>query len=324
MNLPTTIYNPTKPRVPSRDTLINQDWNIEGFFPEGWFSLERQGRCLFTFLNHTGITDFYIWVAETPKFPRSQDETKFTPYNYKRLLGRFAPHFLSLYWDQLTQEVVQIDSKALKNGIRRERRMNVQELNGYIYGQFKRARLLLPRDNSIIDKVFNTKWMHLREENGGDRHQFFPLSCSVWECQNYLPHLNEVDGQILAHVEGATEEKKQSGNVVVTSRLGLVWFKIQNKQKPMKNMLVDYFWERQGEEMSIEAFHATCDRLGFGTDKPKGRARRLNSLLKPEGIYLEKRRVRVNGTPTWFYVVMSITAEAGEVESYDYQAVRFA
>ena len=169
-------------------------WNIEDLPPklddEPWFTSQLSGTCNLTkLLVHPQSTSYCQWVSEGSKIPRWNAPTKWSPYDFRILLGRFLPDLFRIYWHPQIRKVVQLDVHAIKNNRFAYRELNLVELRQYILNQMHRIQFLLkPNKESVIYRVFNNSRFTSSEA--------YPLYISLHDDENLLTKLVVEGGHI--------------------------------------------------------------------------------------------------------------------------------
>ena len=276
---------------------------------ERWFTSDLGGTCNLTkLLVHPQQVDYYQWISSGINIPRWNAPSKWTPYNYKKLLSRYLPDLFHIYWHPQINKVVQLDVQAIKSGRLAYTEMSLGDLRAYVTGQIYRIQFLLkPSSESVIGKVFNQEWFN------GD--QPFPLYISKHDVENLLTNLIFEDGHVYF-----------SRSVIYQNRFPQV---IHVKHKltysaPLQpDPFISMVEKHLGKEMEAEALHSLLSKLNFGAETTDAvRVRMIHNKLKPYGIILRKQQRRVNSGRKYFYTFLQTAIEQVEYQNRDYKSIK--
>lgn len=287
----------------------NEDWNIRGFYKEGFYTTQKDPQGLYGLLIHNQReSDYFQWCYPTNQFQRglnSKGETKWIPFDYKKLLSRFAPVFLFCYWDATTNSVIQIDRWALEQtGVVRTRHMNINEFRSYIFTQVKSIASYLRRfpSNEVVMNVFNDS----RFKGDG----LYPLRFTKLECETHLPTWTENPAGFylisLSRTEVPQMNRESMYKVSLTHKLYTMH---TTTDIPF---YIKHFERLIGTSLTPDALQDSLDTLSYRKGVRKGRVTTIIRELKDEGIELERRKVWLDGKSQNMYFINRITAHVYE------------
>ncbi|MDB4651342.1 hypothetical protein OAE26_02075 [Synechococcus sp. AH-551-E05] len=309
----TTIYEATKSPSVTKEapSTKNLKWNLEDFHPTGFISKERGTDNLYGLLVHTEDLSAYQWISNSPKHYRGTDaagKEVYVPYDYEKLLKRFTPHLFYCFWDSSENKVIQVDKKALFFGHFRYRHLSIRDFNSYIFAQTKRARTLLnPDGDTVIGRVFNTKWMD------GNRDNIFPVRASRTECETHLPQWHETkQGFYLPEVRHKIIPQMHDREPVHRSVIVHSLYSFNtNHDMPL---LIEKFQHLIGTRMTAEDLQHQLDEVGYRMGIHKGRVTTAIKELKQEGIALNRKKVRTGKKTFNIYEVKRVGVDLVQEE----------
>jgi len=277
---------------------------------ERWFTTDLGGTCNLTkLLVHPQQVDYYQWVSNGINIPRWNAPNKWTPYDMRKLLGRYLPDLFHIYWYSQISKVIQLDVQAIKSGRLAYREMNLTELRSYVTGQIYRIqRLRNPSPDSAIGRVFNSKWFN------GD--QPFPLYISRNDVENLLTPLIFEDGHVYFS-ESVLYQGKYPKVMHVKYKLTHI---APSQVDPFISVIEKYL----GKEMDSNDLHDLLDGLNFSAGNRPAKIRKLHDSLKPHGIILRRQQKRLNGSRKYFYTFLQATLERVDYQLRDYQSIKNA
>lgn len=286
-------------------------WDIEQLHPkDGSPYLTYKpvpGANLAQLLIQAGSSDYYKWVNNKINIPRWNKPDKFMPYNMRILLQRFLPDLFHIYWNPRTQKITQLNYPQIcKTGIFTYREMNVKQLRKYVCDQMKRIDLLLnpPRD-SMVGKVFNTRWFNPED--------FFALHISNYDAESLLTPL-VFEGE---HVYFNISELGERGFPKVT--FGKWKLSLSEEKKPP---ILDSIQSIVGTVMTSQELNDYLDTINFTAENNNGRIQKLHHLLAPHGIILQKKQKRINGKRTYIYIFLNKKVSFEDSHPINFKQIR--
>ena len=276
-----------------------------------WFTTEIGGTCNLTkLLVHPQQIDYYQWISSGINIQRWNAPNKWTPYDYKKLLGRYLPDLFHIYWHPQIEKVVQLDIQAIKAGRFAYRDISLSSLRAYVTGQIFRVQFFLkPSPETVIGRVFNQEWFN------GD--QPFPLYISKHDVESLLTKL-EFDGDRIYFSRSVLYKDKFPEVIHVAHKLS---YTAPMQPDPFISMVDKHL----GKEMDADQLHALLKKLTFEPDNtPAVRIRMLHNNLKPHGLILRKHQRRLNSGRKYFYSFLQVNLEQLEHQSRDYRSIKNA
>ena len=197
----------------------------------------------------------------------------------------------------------------------RNRELTIPQLTSFIYDQMWRVKTILnPEPESVIGKVFNTEWLD------GSHGNIFPISISKMDIEMWLPRLHLFEGHYYLPLPQPIEYKQKYRESIWKTRIQRV--SLEYKLIPSdEDNLIAHFKERVGDVFTSDELHQELDSLNYFMNSGAGRMKRLNALIKSEGLVIVKVRKRVKGERVTLYQVKQVKLVPSEIMDFDYDKV---